>query len=156
MTRNTELTPFKGFDADRTFKSLENALVNDLGFGKLFPRPWWEDPRFTDLDDVLRNDGAKFFRNEDKSVDVQISLPGAKKDEVKVSSSEPHTITVSVDESSDKKDHAYHKSYRQIFTVDDDLDVDSLTARLEDGLLKVHLPHKDVTDDENVKVFDVQ
>lgn len=159
MAKNTDITPFDSRRAEvdplfSPFRALDNL------FGRAFGEPYPLDPRFSpafDLD-ALRDDPrrVRFYKNEDKTVEANIDLPGVKKDEVKVQVEEPHTVTVSVEEREDAKDHSSHKSYRQTFTVDDHLDENKLTAKLEDGILKIHLPYREDTGDDSVKTFTVE
>jgi HSP20 family molecular chaperone IbpA len=159
MAKTTDITPFGSRSAEvdpflSPFRTLDSI------FGRAFGEPYFIGPRFDpafDLD-ALRDDPrmVRFYKNEDKTVDANIDLPGVKKEEVKVQVEAPHTVTVSVEEREDAKDHSSHKSYRQTFTVDDHLDENKLTAKMEDGILKIHLPYREDAGDDSVKTFTVE
>lgn len=91
-------------------------------------------------------------RETDGSYELDIDLPGFKKDEVKVDLKNGYmTISAakSLDKESEKKNERYIRRERysgqmtRSFYVGEDIEPKDVSAKFEDGILKVSLPKKE-------------
>ena len=97
-----------------------------------FKRAIREDPRLTDIKD-----------NGDVYV-ASIELPGYKKGDIKVEANR-NTLTVSAE-----KDGKVE--YENTFSIKNDVDMTSIAATLEYGILTLTLPKKEVSKPRKIKV----
>lgn len=91
-------------------------------------------------------------RETDSSYELDIDLPGFKKDEVKVDLKNGYmTISAAkcLDKESEKKNERYIRKERysgqmtRSFYVGEDIEPKDVSAKFEDGILKVSLPKKE-------------
>ena len=88
-------------------------------------------------------------RETDNSYELDIDLPGFKKDEVKVDLKNGY-LTISAAKSLDKKDEKKNERYirrerysgqmARSFYVGEDVESKDVSAKFEDGILKISLP----------------
>ena len=97
-----------------------------------FSRAIREDPRLTDIKD-----------NGDVYV-ASIELPGYKKGDIKIESNKD-TLTVSAEKDGKVK-------YENTFSIKNDVDMTSIAANLEYGILTLTLPKKEVSKPRKIKV----
>ncbi len=84
-------------------------------------------------------DGVYDYESEDAYV-LRLELPGFSKEEVKLSL-EDHELKVEADAGEDES--AFRSSYSEVFSYPDDIQVDAITAKLENGILELTLPKKE-------------
>lgn len=83
--------------------------------------------------------GLESVSNEEDGWKVRLELPGFNKDEVKLSVDED--ILHIVAETSDEARSFLGKVERRV-RISDDVDVENIVARLENGLLYLEIPHR--------------
>ncbi len=103
-------------------------------------------------------------RETDGSYELDIDLPGFKKDEVKVDLKNGYmTISAakSLDKESEKKNERYIRRERysgqmtRSFYVGEDIEPKDVSAKFEDGILKVSLPkkeHKELSQSSSISI----
>ena len=90
---------------------------------------------------------------------VELSVPGYEKtdfnvkldDKILTISTEKKEQTVQADEKMIRKEFTY-KSFKRSFTLDDKIDAESISAKYENGILKLELPKKE---DQKTAVKDI-
>ena len=103
----------------------------------------FEFPRFRDLTDV---------HEQDDHYDVDIDLPGFKKDEIKIELEDGY-LTVNASKGLDKEEkndkgklirqERYSGSMQRSFYVGENVTEEDIKAKFEDGVLKLTVPKKD-------------
>ena len=88
---------------------------------------------------------------------VQVAAPGMTKDDFKININEYNELAISLDkknekeDKSDKKNEAWlrrefsYTSYSQSFAIPEDVEMSKITAKIENGVLDINLPKKEVT-----------
>ena len=126
----------------------------------------WMDFSFPDVDKVLYGKHAKNVmktdvKETDNSYEVDIDLPGFKKDEIEAKLENGY-LTISAakgldKEEKDEKDGKYIRKERysgamsRSFYVDDELKQEDIKAKYEDGILKLSVPKKEPKKVETTK-----
>ncbi|MFW5969937.1 MAG: Hsp20/alpha crystallin family protein, partial [Halofilum sp. (in: g-proteobacteria)] len=113
---------------------------------------WFGRDPFELLEGALAESGLESFgladlSETDKAYELQIDLPGMKKDDVKVDYSDG-VLTISGERRDEREDErkGYYLSersygaYRRSFRVPENVDHDGIEARFSDGVLTVSLP----------------
>ena len=104
-------------------------------------------------------------RETDNSYELDIDLPGFKKDEIKVELDNGYlSISASkgLDKDEEKKDGKYIRRERyagamnRTFYVGDNLTQQDIQAKFEDGILKISVPKKDVQQIEQNKYIAIE
>ena len=120
----------------------------------------FEFPRFRDLDDVDQKLYGKHanrvmktdVHEQDDHYDVDIDLPGFKKDEIKIELENGYlTVNASKgldqEEKNDKgkliRQERYSGSMQRSFYVGENVTEEDIKAKFEDGVLKLTVPKKD-------------
>jgi HSP20 family protein len=93
---------------------------------------------------------------------LEVSVPGINKEDIKVNI-EKGLLTISYDKKEESKTEEYktirrefnHRSFKRSFTVAEQIDVEAVQAKYENGILKLFLPKKEQVKD-NVKQVVVQ
>ena len=128
-------------------------------FGESFLDDWMDFPRM-DFPDVDRKLYGKHAANvmktdvheHDNEYEVDIDLPGFKKDEIKISLENGYlTVGAAKTVDNDKKNlkgrvirqERYSGSMQRSFYVGEDLKEDEIKAKFEDGVLKLSVPKKE-------------
>ena len=124
---------------NKTFDGLMNELFNELpiNFGKSI------------REDVLHFPPANIIEKNDL-YQIALSAPGMVKADFIIKldgkiltiSSEKKTETVAENEKMIRKVFSY-KSFQRSFTIDEKIDATNITARYENGILKLELPKKE-------------
>jgi len=120
----------------------------------------FEFPRFRDLDDVDQKLYGKHanrvmktdVHEQDDHYDVDIDLPGFKKDEIKIELENGY-LTVNASKGLDKEEkndkgklirqERYSGSMQRSFYVGENVTEEDIKARFEDGVLMLTVPKKD-------------
>ena len=135
-------------------------------FGENLFNDDWMDFSFPDVDKVLYGKHAKNVmktdvKETDNSYEVDIDLPGFKKDEIEAKLENGY-LTISAAKGLDKeekneKDGKYIRKERysgamsRSFYVGDELKQEDIKAQYEDGILKLSVPKKDPKKVETTK-----
>jgi len=99
------------------------------------------------------------IRETDDAIFVEAELPGVKKEDVKVDIKD-NVLTISGERKYEKevKEENIHRMERvygrfaRSFTLPNNVDVDKVEARLEDGVLTIRLPKKESARTKEVKI----
>ncbi|MBO4281662.1 MAG: Hsp20/alpha crystallin family protein [Bacteroidales bacterium] len=114
-------------------------------FGKdLFGNFWDEEEKITMP--------SANIEEEDKHFMIEVAAPGYKKEDFRVELTEENVLSISAEQRKDeqsgkkekhftRKEHSY-AAFERRFTLPDNVDVEHIDAKYEDGLLKVTLPKK--------------
>ncbi|HRD56698.1 MAG TPA: Hsp20/alpha crystallin family protein [Ferruginibacter sp.] len=100
-------------------------------------------------EDVLHFPPVNIMEKEN-SYGVELSVPGFEKADFNVKL-EGNVLTIStekkeeINETTDKmvRKEFSHKSFKRSFTLDEKIDADNISARYENGILKLELPKKE-------------
>ena len=104
-------------------------------------------------------------RETDNSYELDIDLPGFKKDEIKVELDNGYlsiSAAKGLDKDEEKKDGKYIRRERyagamnRTFYVGDNLTQQDIQAKFEDGILKISVPKKDVQQIEQNKYIAIE
>jgi HSP20 family protein len=90
---------------------------------------------------------------------LEISVPGINKEDIKVNV-EKGLLSISYDKKEESKSEDYktirrefgHRSFKRTFTVADQVNVESIQAKCDNGILKLFLPKKDQVKDNPKQV----
>ena len=135
-------------------------------FGENLFNDDWMDFSFPDVDKMLYGKHAKNVmktdvKETDNSYEVDIDLPGFKKDEIEAKLEDGY-LTISASKGLDKeekneKDGKYIRKERysgavsRSFYVGDELKQEDIKAKYEDGILKLSVPKKEPEKVETTK-----
>ena len=113
-------------------------------FGSLFSDVW---------NDENLESTSNFFRpsvdilEEDRAFQIHLSIPGLKKDEIKIDlKNEVLTISGERKQNTEKKEAKYHLGeiryghFSRTFRLPDNVDADEIEAEFKDGILEVRVP----------------
>ena len=138
----------------------DDSLSDFFGFGRMMPQ----------ISSELYGKHAKNLmktdvRELDGSYELDVDLPGFKKDEVTVDLQDGY-LTISAakaldkDESDQKgkflRQERYAGSMSRSFYVGDDVESTDICAKYEDGILKISVPKKDVQQIEQNKYIAIE
>ena len=107
----------------------------------------------------------------DKEYKVEIAAPGLTRDDFKIDINEDNELTVSMEKKVEKneesekegKKHTYlrrefsYSSFRQLMILPDNVNVDNIDAKMENGVLTIDIPKK--TEEEkrkNMRQIDIK
>ncbi len=137
--------PFAGVESSALapFSLFEDTL-NRFFSDNLAARPWSPSVDISETQDALL---------------LTADLPGVKLEEIDLKL-EDGTLTLSGRREFEKKEEkgAYHRiersygSFQRAFSLPDSVDVDKVSASMENGVLKVTLPKKEVAKPKTIKV----
>ena len=129
-------------------------------FGEDLLDDWFDFPRMRDFDDIDKKLYGKHAANVmktdvhelDTGYELDIDLPGFKKDEIQISLDKGY-LTVAAAKGVDKDEknkkgkvirkERYAGSMQRSFFVGEDVTEEEVKAKFEDGVLKLALPKKD-------------
>ena len=136
-------------------------------FGENLFNDDWMDFSFPDVDKVLYGKHAKNVmktdvKETDNSYEVDIDLPGFKKDEIEAKLEDGY-LTISAakgldKEEKDEKDGKYIRKERysgamsRSFYVGDELKQEDIKAKYQDGILKLSVPKKEQKDRKSTRL----
>lgn len=124
---------------NRPVNSVISTVFDDL-FNQ-FPATW--------KDSSLHHPPVNIHETKD-AYHLELSAPGLNKEDFQVKIEEG-LLTISFEKKEGTKTEEYktvrreftQRSFKRSFTVDDQVDVDNIQARYEQGVLKLHLPKKE-------------
>ncbi len=109
-------------------------------------KPDW----FGGMENFGTNLPAVNIKENEKDYELELSVPGMKKDDFNVEvDNNIMTISAEVKSESDVKEENYtrkefsHSSFKRSFTLPETIDEDKIEASYVDGILKFRLPKKD-------------
>ena len=129
-------------------------------FGESLFDDWMDMPRFGGMDDVEKKLYGKHapnimktdVREHDNGYEIDIDLPGFKKDEINIGLENGY-LTVSAAKGLDKDENdkqgrmirceRYAGSMQRSFYVGKEIKHEDIKAKFEDGVLKLSIPKKD-------------
>ena len=127
-------------------------------FNDFFDNSWMNRPTYT-------APAINVIENE-KEYDVELAAPGLDKEDFKVHVDEDNNLHIEMEKKSENKEGKKHGQYlrrerlRKILDrllLPDDVDAEKIEAKVEKGVLNVHLPKKEVTaKKEAVKQITIQ
>lgn len=124
----------------------------NLGSRDFFKR-FFGDDLFGDFDTMMMPGGKAFsadIRENDNEYFVEAELPGVDRDNIEISlHDDVLTISAKKEENKENKDGKYIRRERFSGSVSrsfyvENVDEDKISAKLEDGVLKIELPKADV------------
>tara|TARA_B100000287_G_scaffold431196_1_gene487976 strand:- start:1387 stop:1833 length:447 start_codon:yes stop_codon:yes gene_type:complete len=117
-----------------TFNSSDWSTQVERAFGDIFDDGFFVQPR-------TRNVGPQsYVATDDTEHRISIAMPGVPKDAVSVNVSE-RTLTVGYEASGTTYNEAtFATSFTKTWTLPDAVDVESITASAEDGILTITVP----------------
>ena len=135
-----------------------NSWLPDI-FNDIFDNSWMERPTYT-------APAINVIENE-KEYDVELAAPGLDKDDFKVHVDDQNNLHIEMEKKSENKEGKKHGRYlrrefsyekfQQTLLLPDDVDAARIEAKVEKGVLNVHLPKKEpVNKAEAVKQIAVQ
>lgn len=130
----------------------------------------WMDFSFPDIDKALYGKHAQNVmktdvKETDNDYEIDIDLPGFKKDEINAKLENGYlTISASkgLDKEETKKEGRYIRKERyagamsRSFYVGDDVAQEEISAKFEDGILRLAVPKKDKKEIENNKFISIE
>ena len=101
------------------------------------------------------------IKESDKDYTIQIAAPGMTKNDFKININEYNELAIYLEKKDEKEDKGKEKeswlrrefsytSYSQSFAIPEDVDETKISAKIENGVLNIDLPNKEVTDKEPV------
>ena len=138
----------------------DDSLSDFFGFGRMMPQVG-NELYGKHAKNLMKTD----VRELDGSYELDVDLPGFKKDEVTVDLQDGY-LTISAakaldkDESDQKgkflRQERYAGSMSRSFYVGDDVESTDICAKYEDGILKISVPKKDVQQIEQNKYIAIE
>ena len=138
------------------------TTTNNNLFDTFFSDPWFNDPWFDDRDvqkaqkKLYGHNGKRIMltdiKESDKGYELEMDLPGFKKDEIKASLENGYlTITAEKCLEKDQKEEEgkkyicrerYSGSCQRTFYVGDEIEQDDIKASFKHGILRLDIPKK--------------
>ena len=116
-------------------------------FNDFFDNSWMERPMYT-------APAINVMENE-KEYDVELAAPGLDKDDFKVHVDADNNLHIEMEKKTETKEGKKHgrflrrefsyEKFQQTLLLPDDVDADKIEAKVEKGVLNVHLPKKENT-----------
>ena len=101
------------------------------------------------LSEGLKRAGIEALSDDDDGVKLRLELPGFNKDELKLSLDEG--VLSIVAETKDEERSFLGKLERRL-KVSDEMDVENISAKLENGILYLQIPHRAKAEPKTIKV----
>lgn len=99
---------------------------------------------------IMENSRRERISETDDNYTIEISLPGFKKDDVSLKTSDGYLEIHGSSSRWDKVD--YNKRY----SLPDEIDSSKIGAKMEDGILVISLPKKKQKEEEKEKLIEIQ
>ena len=111
-----------------------------------------------ELEDNQRTMAIDILEEDDKFI-IEANLPGFKKKDVKISvNNNELVIEAKKDEKKEEKKGSYcrceryHGNFRRVLSLSDEVDVDKIEAKFEDGVLALNIPKKEPKPTKEIKI----
>ena len=139
------------------------TTTNNNLFDTFFSDPWFNDPWYDDRDvqkaqkKLYGHNGKRMMltdiKESDKGYELEMDLPGFKKDEIKASVSDGY-LTISAAKGLDKDEkekdsghyirrERYAGACQRSFYVGEDIEQEDVKAEFKHGILKLFVPKKE-------------
>ena len=128
-------------------------------FNDFFDNSWMERTNYT-------APAINVIENE-KEYDVELAAPGLTKEDFQVHVDEDNNLVINMEkkaENNEKKRHGRYlrrefsyEKFQQMLTLPEDAEADKIEAKVEHGVLNVHIPKKEEADVQKaVKQIEIQ
>jgi len=128
-------------------------------FNDFFDNSWMERTNYT-------APAINVIENE-KEYDVELAAPGLTKEDFQVHVDEDNNLVINMEkkaENNEKKRHGRYlrrefsyEKFQQMLTLPEDAEADKIEAKVEHGVLNVHIPKKEKADVQKaVKQIEIQ
>ena len=128
-------------------------------FNDFFDNSWMERTNYTAL-------AINVIENE-KEYDVELAAPGLTKEDFQVHVDEDNNLVINMEkkaENNEKKRHGRYlrrefsyEKFQQMLTLPENAEADKIEAKVEHGVLNVHIPKKEKADVQKaVKQIEIQ
>ena len=104
------------------------------------------------------------IKETDNGFDVEMAVPGMKKEDFKVDL-DHNLLTISAEEKSEKSDkdadgkytrrEFNYRSFKRVFTLPETADGDKIHASYQDGVLAINIPKKEEAKPKPVKMIEI-
>ena len=118
-----------------------NSWLPDI-FNDFFDNSWMERPTYT-------APAINVIENE-KEYDVELAAPGLDKEDFKIHVDEENNLCIEMEKKAENKENKHHGRYlrrefsyekfQQMLVLPDDVDAEKIEAKMEKGVLNIHLP----------------
>lgn len=109
-----------------TFDNIIDQFFNDLSF----------DPRFSLMN---TNNVSNYYNENEKEYYLTMDVPGMSKDDIEVTF-DSNRLKISGQRKSDKYDSYEYGKMERTFNVPSNVETDKISAKIDNGVLKVLLP----------------
>ena len=109
-----------------TFDNIIDQFFNDLSY----------DPRFSL---IYTNIVSNYYNENEKEYYLTMDVPGMSKDDIEVTF-DSNRLKISGQRKSDKYDSYEYGKMERIFSVPSNVETDKISAKIDNGVLKVLLP----------------
>ena len=109
-----------------TFDNIIDQFFNDLSF----------DPRFSLMN---TNNVSNYYSENEKEYYLTMDVPGMSKDDIEVTF-DSNRLKISGQRKSDKYDSYEYGKTERTFSVPSNVETDKISAKIDNGVLKVLLP----------------
>ena len=109
-----------------TFDNIIDQFFNDLSY----------DPRFSLMN---TNNVSNYYNENEKEYYLTMDVPGMSKDDIEVTF-DSNRLKISGQRKSDKYDSYEYGKVERTFSVPSNVEVDKISAKIDNGVLKVLLP----------------
>ena len=109
-----------------TFDNIIDQFFNDLSY----------DPRFSLIN---TNNVSNYYNENEKEYYLTMDVPGMSKDDIEVTF-DSNRLKISGQRKSDKYDSYEYGKVERTFSVPSNVEVDKISAKIDNGVLKVLLP----------------
>ena len=109
-----------------TFDNIIDQFFNDLSY----------DPRFTLMN---TNNVSNYYNENEKEYYLTMDVPGMSKDDIEVTF-DSNRLKISGQRKSDKYDSYEYNKMKRTFSVPSNVETDKISAKIDNGVLKVLLP----------------
>ncbi|MBO4806774.1 MAG: Hsp20/alpha crystallin family protein [Paludibacteraceae bacterium] len=99
------------------------------------------------------------IKESEKDYDIQIAAPGMTKEDFKININENNELVISLEKSEknekkqdEKKNESWirkefsYASYSQSFVIPENIEIDKISAKMENGVLNIVLPKKEIVE----------
>lgn len=95
------------------------------------------------------------IKESEKNYNIEIAAPGMTKDDFKLSVNEDNELVIALEKNEDKEEkndndgtwlrrEFSYASYSQSFVIPEDVEIEKVAAKMDNGVLKIDLPKKEI------------